>query len=301
MCDALMCAQDVFYRKAKELNLRARSAFKLLQIDEQYGLLEGVERAVDLCAAPGSWSQVLSSALERRLGRAAEGAPERIVAVDLQEIAPIEGVLCLQGDITAPATAERIVAHFSGLVDLVTSDGAPDVTGLHDMDEYMQGQLLLAAASIAARILRPGGSFVAKIFRGRDVSLLYEQLRTVFRRVTVAKPRSSRNSSMESFVVCQGYEPKPLVLFSADAAARVGAGGELPDAALASSDADPDTEHLHLELRRAAPFVACGDLSGFDADMSYAIDPSADAPRPPVAPPIDPPYADALRHQRAEE
>jgi tRNA (cytidine32/guanosine34-2'-O)-methyltransferase len=111
--------RDIYYRRAKELGYRARSAFKLLQIDEEFGILDGVERAVDLCAAPGSWSQVLA----RRLS----GTGAKIVAVDLQEMAPIDGVVQIQGDITRKATAEEIIRHFDGnLADLVASDGAPD-------------------------------------------------------------------------------------------------------------------------------------------------------------------------------
>jgi tRNA (cytidine32/guanosine34-2'-O)-methyltransferase len=188
--------RDIYYRLAKEQGYRARSAYKLLQIDEEFSIFAGVQRAVDLCAAPGSWSQVLASSLWRR-GEAESAAADdiRIVAVDLQEMAPIPGVKQLQGDITSVATAEAIVSDFhGGRADLVVCDGAPDVTGLHDIDEYIQAQLLLAALSITTHVLAPEGCFVAKIFRGKDMSLLYSQLRLFFRRVTIAKPKSSRNS-----------------------------------------------------------------------------------------------------------
>lgn len=106
----------------------------------------------------------------------------------------------LQGDITKKSTAEAIIAHFDGhLADLVVSDGAPDVTGLHDMDEYIQAQLILAAFNITSHVLRIGGTFVAKIFRGRDVTLLYAQMKMFFKKVTCAKPMSSRNSSIGGF------------------------------------------------------------------------------------------------------
>ena len=163
---------------------------------------------MDLCAAPGSWSQVLSRRLDLPAVGAGSPAPPKIVAIDLQPMAPIAGVTQLQGDITSAATAAQVCEHFEGLgADLVVCDGAPDVTGLHDLDEYVQGQLLLAAVSIAAAILRPGAAFVAKIFRGRDAALLCAQLRCLFGRVEVGKPRSSRNSSIEAFVVCQGFAP----------------------------------------------------------------------------------------------
>merc|ERR1719288_236721 len=125
-------------------------------------------------------------------------------------MAPLPGVITLQGDITKIETAKKIVGFFEGEnADLVVCDGAPDVTGLHDIDEYIQAQLLLAALNITTHVLKQGGTFVAKIFRGKDVSLLYSQLRLFFPMVTIAKPRSSRNSSIEAFVVCQGYSPPP--------------------------------------------------------------------------------------------
>jgi tRNA (cytidine32/guanosine34-2'-O)-methyltransferase len=133
--------RDPYYRKAKELGFRARSAFKLLQVNDEFSILEGVESCIDLCAAPGSWSQVLS----RALPPPPPGSAERVVAVDLQPMMPIDGVRIVQGDITNPATLKVITDHFGGKkVDLVVCDGAPDVTGLHDMDEYVQSQLLLA-------------------------------------------------------------------------------------------------------------------------------------------------------------
>eukprot|EP00808_Paulinella_micropora_P028384 g59420.t1 len=101
--------RDGFYRKAKELGYRARSAFKLLQVNQQFDIFQGVERAVDLCAAPGSWSQVLSQEIRSR-NLPPEG-PERIVAVDLQEMAAVQGVRFIQGDITSAATAHAVVQH----------------------------------------------------------------------------------------------------------------------------------------------------------------------------------------------
>jgi tRNA (cytidine32/guanosine34-2'-O)-methyltransferase len=188
--------RDVFYRRAKEKGYRARSAFKLLQLDSEFNLFEGVNRAVDLCAAPGSWSQVLADRLT------SDNDSPNIVAVDLQPMAPIHGVLCIQGDITSYNTAQSILQPFqTKRAELVVSDGAPDVTGLHDLDEYLQAQLLIMAVKIATHVLVENGTFVAKIFRGRHASQLYAQLRLLFHRVSIAKPTSSRNSSLESFVV----------------------------------------------------------------------------------------------------
>lgn len=160
-----------------------------------------VKRAVDLCAAPGSWSQVLSKKLyQSSAGTSKEDV--KIVAVDLQAMAPLPGVIQLQGDITKLSTANAIIGYFDDhKADLVVCDGAPDVTGLHDIDENIQAQLLLAALSITTVVLADGGTFVAKIFRGKDTTLLYSQLKLFFESVSIAKPASSRNSSIgENYV-----------------------------------------------------------------------------------------------------
>jgi tRNA (cytidine32/guanosine34-2'-O)-methyltransferase len=278
--------RDIYYRRAKELGFRARSAFKLLQVDEEFGLLDGVRRAVDLAAAPGSWSQVLA----RRLWHEGEdkSSETRVVAVDLQEMAPIPGVVQLQGDMTAERTARDIIAFFQGEpADIVVSDAAPDVTGLHDLDVYLQAQLVLAALNIATFVLRPGGAFVAKLFRGKDVTLLQAQLATFFPRVSVAKPRSSRNSSMEAFIVCQGYAPPPGYVPTM----------QTPMLGLRYSPAlgtpAPGTEPLLGTNRTIVPFIACGDLAGFDSDKSYSLD-SHSVPRQPTQKPINPSYKQAV-------
>jgi tRNA (cytidine32/guanosine34-2'-O)-methyltransferase len=123
--------RDIYYRLAKEQGYRARSAFKLLQLDEEFDLLNGLQRVVDLCAAPGSWSQVLASKLPRNAAANRLESPIQIdpiiVAVDIQAMAPIAGVVQLQGDITKQSTAEEIISLFKGQrAQLVVCDGAPD-------------------------------------------------------------------------------------------------------------------------------------------------------------------------------
>ena len=186
-------------------------------------------------------------------------------------------------------------------------DGAPDVTGLHDLDEYMQAQLLLAALNITTNVLRIGGNFVAKIFRGKDVSLLYSQLRCFFEEVTVAKPKSSRNSSIESFVVCRGYSPPKGFEPTMDALLRGHIYGQNGNDLMGINNV-------------VVPFVACGDLNGFDADKSYPLQltplsrstsntypDSANAKeeegyryvyREPVCPPINPNHADSEKRSK---
>lgn len=212
-------------------------------------------------------------------------------------MAPIPGVITIAGDITDQVTASQITSYFKGnLADLVVCDGAPDVTGetvvlhhhtfmsycysnythstplfsimyrfvgLHDIDEYMQAQLLLAALNITTNTLRIGGSFVAKIFRGRDVSLLYSQFRCFFKDVTVAKPKSSRNSSIESFVVCRNYCPPEGYVASMDTL-------------LLSHKYNQSNMVIGCPGVNAlvVPFVGCGDLNnaGFDSDKSYPLE-----------------------------
>jgi len=299
--------RDIYYRKAKEEGWRARSAFKLLQIDEQFDLFAGVHRVVDLCAAPGSWSQVLSRKLIGGAA-AATGADVRIVAVDLQEMAPIEGVHCIAGDITSQATVDEVLNQFregnaERYADLVVCDGAPDVTGMHDLDEYIQAQLLLSALSITTQLLRPGGTFVAKIFRGRNSSLLYAQLKVFFPDVYVAKPKSSRNSSVEAFVVARGFSlPEGFargllhqittdVYPGSIGAAPSGGGGGVAD-----GDVTDDIARLIV------PFVACGDLSGYDADANYSLEAGSDAPyvyHEPAQKPTTPAYRAYMEAQQA--
>ena len=127
--------------------------------------------------------------------------------------APLPGVVQIQGDITKKSTAEKIISHFHGeKADFVCCDGAPDVTGLHDMDEYIQAQLILAAFNITAHVLKTGGTFVAKIFRGKDITLLYSQMKMFFTTVTCAKPRSSRNSSIGT--ITPWSTKKRLIVFA---------------------------------------------------------------------------------------
>lgn len=230
---------------------------------------------------------------------------------------------CLQGDITSINTAREIISHFSGQrAQIVICDGAPDVTGLHDIDEYIQAQLLLSAVKISTHVLETGGSFVAKIFRGRDTATLVDQLQVLFGRVSVAKPASSRNSSVEAFVVCQGFNPENRPEFR-----------DLPlesgfDAYIGENGSDLERrcrDHLQgsLSRREFVPFVSCGDLSGFDdqlilatggvldSDRSYPIFDSvtekkddglskrgAQKALAPLTPPIDPPYQTAIEKKK---
>ncbi|KAI9257397.1 FtsJ-like methyltransferase-domain-containing protein [Sporodiniella umbellata] len=258
--------RDVYYRLAKEEGWRARSAFKLLQLDEEFNFLEGLIDGKKQKNAQLNFFQISPDRIYQYSENHKESTNEtepKIVAVDLQAMAPLEGVIQLQGDITKESTAEKIISYFDGgMADIVICDGAPDgilrkkkksylnwkfvVTGLHDMDEYIQAQLLLAALNITTHVLRPGGTFVAKIFRGKDITLLYSQLKMFFPTVTCSKPRSSRNSSIEAFIVCQNYQPPE---------------DYVPTMANPLLDLQYDNSNeLVGSNRTIVPFTACGDL-----------------------------------------
>lgn len=258
---------------------------------------------MDLCAAPGGWSQVIAERVE---------SGSTIIAVDLMEMAPLDGVVQLQGDITHKQTADEIVAQFHGQkAQVVVSDGAPDVLGLHDLDEYLQAQLVLAGLNISLQILEDGGTFVAKIFRGKEVSLLYAQLQRFFTKVTCAKPKTSRNSSFESFVVCQNFQlPENYVPDMERNLLDLRYVEDAEDA----DDGDWYTSEVSAERGVCVDvvFIGAGDVFGYDADQSYPLDegelesaPQEDAPkyvhREPLQKPINPPYANALKKQMGKK
>ncbi|AAS54525.1 AGR036Wp [Eremothecium gossypii ATCC 10895] len=291
--------RDLYYRKAKEQGFRARSAFKLLQLNDEFHFLDGVQRVVDLCAAPGSWSQVLS----RELFPDGKNTKKRIVAVDLQPMSRIEHVTTLQADITHPRTLTKIIELFKGeKADFVCSDGAPDVTGLHDLDEYVQQQLILSALKLTVSLLAPGGCFVAKIFRGRDIDMLYSQLGLLFDKVTCAKPRSSRGTSLESFIVCQGYTP-PLS-WAPNIEKNVSVEEFFEEFFQNWSIQQPLTPGRPLPMyseghRGIAPFISCGGLDSFDSDATYHDLPKSATALDPVQSPTNPPYKRALELKRS--
>ena len=208
--------RDVFYRKAKEEGFRARSVYKLKEIHYNYNILSPTSsKFVDLCAAPGSWTQML-----RILTKSNKNA--KIVSVDIQDIVPIEGVTIIKGDITRQETIEKILSNFNDeKIDVVIFDGAPDVTGLIDIDMYMQVELIIFALVIVMKLLKKGGTFVAKMFKVGAVDdmkeiirdnlyavksdFYYEKVKILFDNIFYFKPSSSRASSHETYLICENF------------------------------------------------------------------------------------------------
>jgi 23S rRNA (uridine2552-2'-O)-methyltransferase len=187
---------DPYVKRAKAENYRSRAAYKLLELDEKFGLLRGVTSVVDLGIAPGGWSQVV----RRKSARAA------VVGIDLLPTDPIDGVTILQMDFMDPDAPERLKAALGGPADLVLSDMAANTVGHPQTDHLRTMGLVEAALDFATGVLRPGGAFVGKVLAGGTDNALLAQLKRHFTTVKHAKPPASRKESSEWYVIAQGFK-----------------------------------------------------------------------------------------------
>ena len=185
---------DPYVKRAQLEGWRARAAFKLIELDERFGLLAGADRVIDLGAAPGSWSQVV---LKRR-------PKARIVGIDLLEVEPMPGLTFVQGDFLAQGMDEKLIALMGGPADLVMSDMAANTVGHPQTDHLRTMALVEAAADFAVKVLRPGGTFVAKVLGGGAEGPLVAELKRRFDSVRHAKPPASRKESSETYLVAMG-------------------------------------------------------------------------------------------------
>lgn len=185
----------------------------------------------------------------------------KIIAVDMQGMAPIDGVTQLRADITEESTATAIINFFDGQkAQIVVSDGAPDVTGQHDWDGYMQAQLLLSALSIATYMLEEGGSFMGKVYRAANTSSVYTQLLRFFKDVCIFKPSACRNSSIEAFVVCRQFTMPE---------------GHIPCNLITEWHHKPDEMLKNITGKEPDPVVCLPFIahkSDLDSDLSYELD-----------------------------
>ncbi|AFM98658.1 rRNA methylase [Encephalitozoon hellem ATCC 50504] len=197
---------DKYYNLAKEKGYRARSAFKLLQMNRKYGFLGNAHVLIDLCAAPGSWSQVAAQEMPLR---------RKIVAVDLEPIKFIGDVDTIVEDITSNECRlklrEILGAHKA---DVVLHDGAPNVGTSWENDAFNQNLLVLHSTKLASEFLKKGGVFVTKVFRSQDYFSLHSILAQLFETVETSKPLSSRSQSAEIFLVCLGFVGEENVDYS---------------------------------------------------------------------------------------
>lgn len=187
---------DPYVKRARSEGYRARAAYKLIELDERFGLLTRATRIVDLGAAPGSWSQVALKKHPRA----------KIVGIDLLPVDPLPGLTFIQGDFLSDAALDQITEALGGKADLVMSDMAANTVGHHGTDHIRTMALVEAAAHFAMENLAPGGAFVAKVLAGGAENALVAELKRHFTSVRHAKPPASRKESSETYVVATGFK-----------------------------------------------------------------------------------------------
>ena len=187
---------DPYVRRAKAEGYRSRAAYKLLELDERFGLLRGVERVIDLGIAPGGWAQVV-----RKLR-----PQSKVVGIDLLPTDPIDGVDILEMDFMDDAAPALLSETLGGKADLVLSDMAANTVGHAQTDHLRTMGLVEAGALFAGEVLRPGGGYVAKVLAGGADHDLVALLKRMFTTVKHAKPPASRKDSSEWYVVAQGFK-----------------------------------------------------------------------------------------------
>jgi 23S rRNA (uridine2552-2'-O)-methyltransferase len=188
---------DPYVKQAQKEGYRARSSYKLLELNERDRLIRPGMRVLDLGSAPGGWSQVAAALV---------GAKGRVLATDILPMEPLKNVDFIQGDFREETVLERILAHLDGArVDLIISDIAPNISGISSADQAASIYLLELALDMARRVLKPGGNFVAKMFQGAGSDEYLKELRGAFEKVTIRKPDASRPRSREVYVVARGF------------------------------------------------------------------------------------------------
>ena len=185
--------RDIYVRQSKVDGYRARSAYKLIEIDEKFKIFKGGLSVIDIGAAPGSWSQYA-------LKVAKSG---KLISVDLKKMQPIGNSVQIQGDFTEEKTQEEIKKNINGKVDVVMSDMAVDTTGIKNIDSIQTGELCKEAMFFAKDLMKENGYFISKIFMGGTFNEIVAEGKKYFKEVKVFKPKSSRKDSKESFIICR--------------------------------------------------------------------------------------------------
>jgi 23S rRNA (uridine2552-2'-O)-methyltransferase len=185
--------RDQYRRLAKDQGYRARSAYKLLQMNRSYNIIKKGDKVVDLGCAPGGWLQVTVKEV---------GSSGKVIGVDLKPVTPIDGATILQGSIEDPNVLSKIAEMLGCKADVVLSDMAPNVSGVWDIDHARQISLSTIALGFTRQVLRIGGSSVFKIFEGEMLKEFKSELRKSFGKVILSKPSASRQESSELYMVC---------------------------------------------------------------------------------------------------
>ena len=184
--------RDTYVRQSKVDGYRARSAYKLIEIDEKFKIFKGGISIIDIGAAPGSWSQYAVKAAKSG----------RLISIDLKEMEPIGNTVQIHGDFTEQETQDEIKKHINNKADVVMSDMAVNTTGIKNIDSIQTGELCKEAMFFAKDILAVNGFFISKIFMGGTFNEIVAEGKKYFKEVKVFKPKSSRKDSKESFIIC---------------------------------------------------------------------------------------------------
>ena len=185
--------RDIYVRQSKVDGYRARSAYKLIEIDEKFKIFKNALSIVDIGAAPGSWSQYVSKVIKNG----------KVISIDMKLMEPISNTIQIQGDFTKKETQQKIKNILSSKVDVVMSDMAVNTTGIKNIDSIQTGELCKDAMVFSKDILSKQGFFVSKIFMGASFNEIIELGKKIFKDNRVFKPKSSRKDSKESFIICK--------------------------------------------------------------------------------------------------
>ena len=185
--------RDIYVRQSQVDGYRARSAYKLIEIDEKFKIFKNGISVIDLGASPGSWSQYISRTVKSG----------RLVSIDLKGMEEIENTIQIKGDFTDLDSQEKIKGFFKSKVDVVVSDMAVNTTGIKDIDAIYTGELAMEAMNFSKEMLVKEGRFVSKIFLGSSFNEIVALGKKLFKEVKVFKPKSSRKESKESFIICK--------------------------------------------------------------------------------------------------
>ena len=185
--------RDIYVRQSKVDGYRARSAYKLIEIDEKYKIFKGGLTVIDIGAAPGSWSQYAEKIAKNG----------KLISIDLKKMEPIGSSIQIQGDFTEESVQDEIKNNINSKVDVVMSDMAVNTTGIKNIDSIQTGELCKEAMIFAKELLNVNGYFISKIFMGGTFNEIVAEGKKYFKEVKVFKPKSSRKDSKESFIICK--------------------------------------------------------------------------------------------------
>ena len=185
--------KDIYVRQSKIDGYRARSAYKLIEIDEKFKIFKGGMNVLDIGAAPGSWSQYVSKVVKNG----------KIISIDLKEMEKISNTTQIKGDFTEKDIQRQIKKSLGEKVDIVISDMAVNTTGIKDIDSIQTGELCKEAMIFSKDLISKNGFFISKIFMGRTFNEIVALGKKIFKEVKVFKPKSSRKDSKESFIICK--------------------------------------------------------------------------------------------------